>query len=261
MVESEEAIDKLFYELANESRLGILRELQVGERRLLEIARKMDLTDTEASRQIQRLTDALLIEKQPSGMFRITEYGMLLMQFSRSFGFALKFKKALLRRDLSTFPEAFTDRMGELLQATVTLEQYEMVNIFERIVAESDKYLHFIARRPMHIISQQAIARAGTINNFDLRSIFSEEKLNLEFFSQHYNPLVERRIISQLPAELIVSEKSAVLSLGGSKGRTDYAIFTSKDPAFLNWANDLFDYYWQRGTPYTVGKQDYKVSN
>jgi len=39
-----QALGKLFYELANENRLGILCELQSGELRLLEIARKLDMT-------------------------------------------------------------------------------------------------------------------------------------------------------------------------------------------------------------------------
>jgi predicted transcriptional regulator len=57
---SKEGIDKLFFELASESRLGILRELQLKPLKMQEIARKLDLTDTESCKQLQRLTEAHL---------------------------------------------------------------------------------------------------------------------------------------------------------------------------------------------------------
>ena len=249
-----DGLDKLFFELASESRLAILHELQVEGQRMHEIARELNLTDTETCRQLQRLSEALLIQKQPDGTYTPTEYGKLLMFFSRSFEFASKFKRSLMERDIWRFPDSFIYRMGELSQTSNTLDQLEMVNIFQRIVTEGKEYLNFMVPiRTIQIIGEQAIARAQAQEGLHLRTLFSETKSNLEYYSQHYNPLVERRIISQLPATLIVSEKSAVVCLSGLKNQ-DYSVFSSADSAFLSWSNDLFDYHWQRATPYIVGK-------
>ncbi len=43
--------DSLFFELASESRLNMLRELSRSQLKMQEITRKLDLTATEASRQ------------------------------------------------------------------------------------------------------------------------------------------------------------------------------------------------------------------
>ena len=48
----ESGLEKLFFELASESRLGILRELQKENLKMQEIARRLDVTPTEAFRQL-----------------------------------------------------------------------------------------------------------------------------------------------------------------------------------------------------------------
>jgi predicted transcriptional regulator len=70
-------LDKLFFELASENRLGIMLELQGVGFRMHEIARRLNMTDTETCRQLQRLSEALLIKKQPDGTYSITNYGKL----------------------------------------------------------------------------------------------------------------------------------------------------------------------------------------
>jgi len=45
-----QGLDRLFFELDSESKLDILRELQVKQFRMIELVRRLDLTDTEARR-------------------------------------------------------------------------------------------------------------------------------------------------------------------------------------------------------------------
>ena len=59
----ESGLDKLFFELASESRLNILRELKKENLKMQEIARRLDVTPTEAFRQLERLTAALLVQR------------------------------------------------------------------------------------------------------------------------------------------------------------------------------------------------------
>ena len=79
MMDDQEGLDKLFFELASESRLGMLNELSKQDGKMREIARKLELTTTEAFRQLQRLTEALLVQKKPEGTYSITEYGLLVL--------------------------------------------------------------------------------------------------------------------------------------------------------------------------------------
>jgi hypothetical protein len=42
------------------------------------------------------------------------------------------------------------------------------------------------------------------------------------------------------------TEKKAGVSLLSIEGRADYALFYSKDPAFLKGPNDRFLYFWEQ---------------
>jgi len=60
-LENNEWLGKLLFELASESRLVILRELQKENLKMQEIARRLDVTATEAFRQLQRLSTSSLV--------------------------------------------------------------------------------------------------------------------------------------------------------------------------------------------------------
>jgi hypothetical protein len=58
---------------------------------------------------------------------------------------------------------------------------------------------------------------------------------------------VEIRGLSELPAIVVLTEKEGAVCFRQVGGRVDYAGFFGKDPAFLNWVKDLFQYYWNTG--------------
>jgi predicted transcriptional regulator len=58
---------------------------------------------------------------------------------------------------------------------------------------------------------------------------------------------VELRGLSDIPVTIGITEKEATVCFPLVGGRTDYAGFSGKDPSFLNWAKDLFLYYWDKG--------------
>jgi predicted transcriptional regulator len=74
-LENQEPIERLYFELASESRLSILQEISKQDGKMREIARKLELTTTETFRQLQRLNDALLVQKKPEGTYAIRSTG------------------------------------------------------------------------------------------------------------------------------------------------------------------------------------------
>jgi len=243
-----EGLDRLFFELASESRLDILCTLQVHETRMLEIARKLNMTDTEASRQLLRLSDASLIQKNPDGAYAITQYGRLLLQFSRSFEFALKFRDCLIRRDIWRFPEPFINRMGELLQAASLTGTIDTLNCMASLISETEKTLLCIIDRPLHLMNAKAMEKVQ--QGVAVKVIFEER--NLEFYEKipETKGVLEKKVIDKIPAVLLISEKSAAVNLMSIDSREEAMLFYGKDPKFLNWANDIFSYYWERGKPF-----------
>src|SRR4030067_3621164 len=113
-MENEEGIVRLFFELASENRLGILCKLNAKNWKMKEIARKLDLTTTETFRQMQRLSEALLVQKHPEGTYAITQVGRLVLQLSLSLEFVSKHKEYFLTHDIWGLPYQFGNRIGQL---------------------------------------------------------------------------------------------------------------------------------------------------
>jgi len=59
---------------------------------------------------------------------------------------------------------------------------------------------------------------------------------------------VEWRAIEDIPVNFVISEKEAGISFCLPDGKTDYAGFFGKDPTFISWVKDVFQYYWTKGT-------------
>ena len=116
----EKRLDMLFYELASEDRLAILRELCHVQLKMQDIARKLDLTATEASRQLQRMSQAKLIERGPEGTYATTQFGKLMLTLSASMDLVYKYDDYFLSHDLNRIPLPFVNRLGELSQSYIS---------------------------------------------------------------------------------------------------------------------------------------------
>jgi predicted transcriptional regulator len=243
-LENNKEMEKLFFELASESRLSILRELQTKNLKMNEIARQLDVTATEAFRQLQRLSEAMLVQKQPEGTYAITGYGKLVLHLCSSFEFASKHREYFLTHDVWRIPLQFVNRLGELSQTRLIMDSMENINRGERMFIEAEQYAWGLAegRIPelMDPIMDQKIAKG-----LQVKMIIPEADLSK--VPAIKTPNVELRGISDIPAILGITEKEATVCFRFIGGRVDYAGFSGKDSAFLNWAKDLFLYYWKKG--------------
>ena len=237
-MENQEGIEKLFFELASESRLGILRELQTKNLKMQEIARRLDLTATEAVRQLKRLTEALLIQRQPEGSYTITEYGKLVLQLSASLQFAFKHKKFFLTPDIWRLPYQFVNRIGELSQTNLIADTMEGISKLEQVLREAQQYVWgFGEGRFTEAMSTIANEQTRKGMEYKILSPLPPAKLQN----------LENRTHSELPAVFALTEKDAVICFRLIGGKADYAGLFGKDPIFLSWVKDLFLYYWDKG--------------
>ena len=231
-MENNEGIEKLFFELASESRLSILRELQKENLKMQEIARRLDVTATEAFRQLERLSAASLVRKQSDGMFTLAEYGKLVLQLSSSLEFASKHKEYFSTHDVMRLPLQFVNRLGELSQASLTTDMIENLNRAERAYVEAEQFGWGIAEgtipeRMGPIMDEQI--RKG----LKLRFLIPETRLPTSAPPQI-------RGLPDLPAIVVLTEKEGTVCFRQVGGRMDYAGFFGKHPTFLNWVKDLF---------------------
>jgi predicted transcriptional regulator len=244
-MEGQEGLDKLFFELASESRLGILYELQGKNLKMQEVGQKLGLTHTEVFRQLQRLNEALLIQKQLDGSYAITQNGILLVRFADAFKFVAKFKQTLLTRDIQRIPYQFVNRIGELSKAHLSTNSIEMVNSAEQLITGAEKYLWIIGERPLSFLGAKAAEKVQ--KGLSIKLLFDESCSKYYEDVAEVKGIVEKRAIAKIPAILIINEKCAGINMFSVDGRADNAIFFGSDSTLLKWANDLFLYYWEQG--------------
>lgn len=244
-MDNQEGLDKLFFELASESRLGILYELQIKNLKMQEIGQKLSLTHTEVFRQLQRLSEALLIQKQLDGSYAITQNGILLLRFADAFKFVSKFKQMLLTRDIQRIPYQFVNRLGELVEASLSTNSIEMVNSAEQLIINSEKYLWIIGERPLSFLAPRVAEKVQ--KGLSIKLLFDESCSKYYENVPEVKGMIEKRVIANIPLILIINEKSAGINMLSIDGRADNAIFFGGDPALLKWASDLFLFYWEQG--------------
>ncbi len=158
--EDEERLSDLHFQLSNADRRRIIDELQKVSLRLNEVAKKFDITPTEASRQLQRLSDAGYLERTPDGKYRATPYAHLILASSIPLDFISKHREYFMSHDISQYlPPEFQERIGELsptVMIPTTMDSFNYVaellrNAKERIDVTieigSDPHLQIMKER------------------------------------------------------------------------------------------------------------------
>ncbi len=241
-------IEKLFYDLASESRLAIIRELKEENLKNNELAGKLDLTATEAFRQLQHLTRALVVQRLPDGTYKITNYGKLTLQLLQSLEFTFEHKKYFLNHDIWRLPYQFVNRIGELSRSTLCMETIENMNRACHLFSEAEKNAWAMGEKLLEPLGQAMTEPISKGVKF--RFLGCESRLPNFNNVPKEAPHVELKILTDVPITVVYSEKEAFICLPSTEGRMDYAAFHSKDQMFVNWVRDVFLYYWDKGKPY-----------
>ena len=208
-----------------------------------ELARRLDLTATEVFRQLQRLSDAQLIQKNQEGTFLLTAYGKLLMQLSSSTEFVFKHRQYFLTHDLSKLPQEFINRLGELSETILETDVIASMNKIEKIVKEGESYEYFLGEKALS--HMEPVLRAKSASGVKFRFLFPK-KLLPPYSDVWVENNIEGRGISDIPVFLSLTEKEAIVCFPTTGGILDYLGFSGTDKTFLNWTKELFLFYWQR---------------
>ena len=246
-MENSHGVENLFFDLASESRLGILYELKNHRMKMNDLARKLDLTSTEAFRQLQRLSEEQLVQRQPDSAYVLTEYCKLVLQLSPALDFVYRHKEYFLSRDIWRIPSEFLNRIGELSSTQLETEVADTLNHGQRMMKDAEEYVWTLHDRGLDYIGPILLDRYNAgVKSF--KFLFAENLLPPNNRPSSGRPEVEERTIPATPAIIVCTEKEAGICLLSIDGKADYAGgFCGKDPTFRKWANDLFLHFWNAG--------------
>ncbi len=240
----------LLFELATIDRLTILHEIDSRPMKLTKVAKTLSSTVQATSRQLERLCEAKLIEKNSKGNYQLTQFGKLALPLLPSFAFIQDKKDFLLSHDLSFLPQEFIQRIGQLSEH----EHLDDMNSVLKYVGET----FFEAKQYMWCMSDE-VGASLTHHTWKPNPEKIEYRLILPK-SISFAEAVQTRASSYLPAAefkmaffagpkmiLVLNEKKAIIAFPFLSGKIDIgSCIAGGSHGFHQWCHDLFNFYWDK---------------
>ena len=254
-----ERFHDLMFEVSNEDRVNILRELREERSTYSDLSRKLDITTQEVSRHLSRLTENGLTTRRNDGLLELTPYGELVLRQLNAVEFTSRHREYFLSHVLNGRPDRFVSRMGELMGCTLNLDVMVSIHRVQKILQEAEEYvwnlnLPYISSAFPHVrnifergleglfLHGQELQLPDEMRDERERVFSDDEVRSLKAAGLYKERLVEAGLI------IYMSEKEvALLCFPDTDGRFDYMGFTSADPDALAWCRDVFLHYWDQG--------------
>lgn len=254
-----EALCDLLFELSNEDRLQILYELEKENLKLSHIAKKLDFTVQETTRNLARLVEAKMAIRTPNGAYEITSYGHQAIRLLDGYKFLSKHSDYFVNHSLTELPHKFLTRMGELNECKPVKRLMDTFGIIEKILREAEDYYLYITNETLSTASGYQLSIRALDNGvrgkgikptgFERSRIISDnipEEIWKELGSYKANGSLENKYLERIDIGLFMSEKEVLFDFPDNAGNFDYIGFTSTDEKAVEWCKDVFDYYWER---------------
>lgn len=240
-----EALCDLLFEFSNEERLKILLELEKGPKNLTRIAKDLDFTSQGTSRNVARLVETSIIHRNSDGKYELTHYGGVSLRLLSSYEFLSRNRQHFLSHDASVLPYQFINRLGELNVSSLQRDFITNYVLEGEMAKQAEEYVYSMG--------DQINAHSPPIVNeklklgVEFRSIFPETIVPPPGFRPAAG--VDRRLLPKVQVGMVITDKKAMFGLPTFEGKMDGENFVGEDPKFRKWCLDLFNYYWDQGTP------------
>jgi predicted transcriptional regulator len=259
-----ERLGDLFFELSNEDRLDILHRLRDTPMNVTRLARELEITTQECSRHMARLSEALLVARDPEGAYALTPYGRVSLKLIAGQSFVAENRDYFNSHSLDAHPRELVARIGELGAGKHTGNVMVTFSLVEKIMKEAEEYILMIHDQYLLTILPlcvSAMKRGVMLRTLELESRGDRRNLNTErpeyiseededFFMEAWK--TEKglsRFIEKIDVFLYANEKEAVIAFPLTGGGFDYLGFNSTDPTFHRYCVDTFDHYFEQGEP------------
>jgi len=219
------------------------------------MARSLDATSQEVSRNFSRLFDAGFIIKDSDGFYYLSTFGNVICTQVSSMKFFSQNRKYFKKHELDSIPLKFIHRMGELEQGNKVKGFIKVQEKWDDIYKNADQYIHNILHEVSYSSNIIEILVKKIKNKTQVKSVFSStaivsserknvlEKNGLKKFIQE--GMITRRMKKDVKVALVLNEKEACISFPTLDGEAELSqAFYSNVPSFQEWCLDYFVYCW-----------------
>ena len=245
-----ETLAELLFVLASTDRLQVLSCLKEEKKyRLTDLAQKLNSSIQEASKHVGRLREQNFIEKDSSnGNYSLTPLGMLITRLLPSIEFLAANKEYLLTHDVSSLPEEFIERMGELREHQYNTKVGLVLSFTHQVIREADK---FVCLMSDHSLIDVFEIEGDRNRSLTWRIILpADSKIDwqgLRSYAKNVYARIEIGFSHNIIAGIALNEKVAGVLLPDLKGNLDFnSGFIGSTLSFRKWCADLFEYVWAR---------------
>ena len=243
-------LHKLLFELSSTERINILQEFQKQRLKLSHVSRRLDLTVTEASRHLQRLAGARLIDKNSDGLYGLTPYGHLALSQLSGLDFITKHQNYFMEYDVSCLPYEFIDRIGELSNGQYGGDIFGNIELAENEFRKANQFIYVLSDQILKSLIPTMLEKLK--DPIDVRFIFPETVMPPDNMAPIPSTTrgVQKRVLPKVEVIVIVTDQLAGFCLPNRMGKIDYRNFHGNEPKFSKWCKDLFLHYWNKAKPF-----------
>ena len=244
-----DALCDLLFEFSSTERMNIMKSLLEERLKLSHISKNLDMTVTETSRHLQRLSDIQLIKKDVDGAFAPTPFGELAFSLLAGIDFISQKREYFLKHNILDLPYDLVNRISELSQAKLNTDVVRVLAHVNDMFQEAEEYI-WVMSYAHSLPSTIPIVEERLEKGVILQRIFPENIVPITGEAETIaGPC---RTLPKVNVRVMMTEKEAMCSLPSFDGRTDYTSFIGKDPKFHKWCTDLYQHYWEKATPAVV---------
>jgi predicted transcriptional regulator len=243
-----ESLSELLFVLASTDRLQVLTCLkEKKEYRLGDIAQTLDSSIQEASKHVARLREQNLVEKDPSnGYYALTTLGKLVIKLLPSIEFLSQNKEYLLTHNISSLPEEFIERIGELQEHQYNAKVGLVLSFTHQVIHEADKFVWLMSDHSLIDVFDIERDRNRSLTwRIILPTGNKIDWQNLRSYAKNVHSRIEIGFSHEIIAGMALNEKIAGLLLSDLRGNLDFnSGFISSNLSFCKWCQDLYSYVW-----------------
>ena len=254
-----EKLSNLYFELSNDERLNILFLLKESPSTLTGFSESLGIRNQQCTRHLTRLVKNELIEKTGEGRYKLTEYGSAILRIQPTFIFLTNHSGYFSDHSTAGIPVSSLTSMGLLSRSNIVQNLNLALFTIGRIIEESEEAL-FEVTNQFHVNTinsrNKAMKKGVTIHSIESydtvlpREIRDWYRSNPDYFSTSYDArekgLVHEKVTPRLPYLLHMSEKEAFVAFPNVDGIFDCLGFSSTEPEFLSWCQELFYSSWKK---------------
>lgn len=243
---------EIFFELSNSYRFNVLNMLSEENYNATTIAKHLSITTQETSRHLGRLVNAGLAYKTQTGVYDLTPYGDIIRKSVSGLLFITRNKPYFTEHSVSDLPNRFLSRLNELDTYSQIMDVMVVFANIERIIEEADEYVWRLTNR-YNMMSLPELENA-TERGVEFKLLQTKEFQyppdwpgpGVILRDARLSGVFEVRHSSTANIFLAMNEKeAAILAFPLNESSFDYRGFSSKDPKFLGWCKEVFEYYWK----------------